>query len=53
MWCAIPGMYGGFSLVWEDGAVTAQSWCRVAGGSGQHHRITPDEVRLVADKTDL
>jgi hypothetical protein len=47
IWCPIPGMYGGFSLHRDDAELVAESWCRIVGGSGQEHRITPDEVRLV------
>jgi hypothetical protein len=49
LWCPVPGMYGGFALTWDDGAVLADSWCRVVGGSGQRHRITPDGVELLED----
>lgn len=50
IWFPIPGMYGGF-LFWleqtnESAALIAESWCRVAGGSGMRHRITPVEVTL-------
>jgi hypothetical protein len=49
LWCPVPGMYGGFGLTWQDGAVVASSWCRVAGGSGQRHRVSVDGVELVED----
>jgi hypothetical protein len=51
MWFPIPGMYGGFSFrLAGEGAnaeLIAESWCRVAGGSGQRHRITPSAWTLV------
>lgn len=51
MWFAVPGMYGGFSYWLETTGVaarlTSESWCRIAGGSGQRHEITPDGSRLV------
>ncbi len=51
MWFPIPGMYGGFSY-WLDGEgknakLISESWCRVAGGSGQRHEITSKEGKLV------
>jgi hypothetical protein len=51
--CPIPGMYGGFALAWRDGAIVADSWCRVSGGSGQRHRVGVDGVELIADRTDV
>lgn len=52
MWCPIPGMYGGFSFwlsdVGPDAKVVSESWCRVAPGSGQRHRVTPKGSQLVA-----
>jgi hypothetical protein len=43
MWFPVPGMYGGFSYRLETFGVNAklvtESWCRVAGGSGQRHKI--------------
>jgi hypothetical protein len=51
IWFPVPGMYGGFSYWLErDGAdarLVAESWCRVAGGSGQRHQITSGGSRLV------
>jgi hypothetical protein len=49
-WFAVPGMYGGFSyrLTKKDSGLelTAESWCRVVGGSGMRHSITKEEVIL-------
>jgi hypothetical protein len=51
-WFAVPGMYGGFSYRLESFGVepklVAESWCRVAEGSGQRHEITVEGSRLVA-----
>src|SRR5437879_3747718 len=49
-WFPVPGMYGGFAY-WieqrQDGArLISRSWCRVVGGSGMHHEISPTEIRL-------
>ncbi|MCE3016952.1 MAG: hypothetical protein ACK56W_10870 [Pirellula sp.] len=53
IWFAIPGMYGGFSYWLEHEGVEAklicESWCRVAGGSGQRHEITSIGSQLVAE----
>ena len=53
MWFAVPGMYGGFSYRLEaDGLqpkLFSESWCRVAGGSGQRHEITPRGSKLVEE----
>jgi len=40
-WFAVPGMYGGFSLNLNvaENELTADSWCRVAGGSEERHVI--------------
>jgi hypothetical protein len=49
----VPGMYGGFLYTLEaEGAnprLVVESWCRVAGGSGQRHVITADGFELVAE----
>ncbi|MDG3011291.1 ankyrin repeat domain-containing protein [Rhodococcus sp. D2-41] len=49
----VPGMYGGFSYCLEEEGVeaklVAESWCRVAGGSGQRHEITSAGSTLVAE----
>jgi hypothetical protein len=51
VWFAVPGMYGGFSYRLETSGVEAklvsESWCRVSGGSGQRHEITPRGAKLV------
>ncbi|MCY4505399.1 MAG: hypothetical protein OXG35_00345 [Acidobacteria bacterium] len=53
MWFAVPGMYGGFSYRLEVDDVRPQlvseSWCRVVGGSGQRHAITPGGSQLVEE----
>jgi hypothetical protein len=50
-WFPVPGMYGGFRYWFEhrpDGPMlVTESWCRVAGGSGMRHEISPTEVRLI------
>jgi hypothetical protein len=50
-WFPVNGMYGGFSywIEWDDSKPTlhTESWCRIEGGSGQYHVITPDEVHLI------
>jgi hypothetical protein len=53
MWFPVPGLYGGFSYRLEAAGVEAklvsESWCRVAGGSGQRHGITSAGSKLVAE----
>jgi len=53
MWFPVPGMYGGFSYRLEsfevDANLVAESWSRVAGGSGQRHQITSKVSQLVAE----
>jgi hypothetical protein len=53
MWFPVPGMYGGFSYRLDtfgvDARLVAESWCRVAGGSGQRHQITSRGSQLVAE----
>ena len=53
MWFPVPGMYGGFSYHLEtfgaDAKLVAESWCRVAGGSGQRHQITSRRGQRVAE----
>ena len=50
---SIPGMYGGFSFELvrdgEDPMLVTESWCRVAGGSGQRHEITVTGATLVEE----
>lgn len=52
-WFAVPGMYGGFkyNLVIDNGeyVLLTDSWCRVAEGSGQSHKITKDSCELTAE----
>ena len=50
-WFPVPGMYGGFSyrLDADRPALIVESWCRVVGGSGQRHEVTPEGARLVAE----
>ena len=53
-WCPIPGMYGGFTIEFKlnedesdvDHLITS-SWCRVAGGSGEKHKCTPEKSELI------
>jgi len=51
-WFPVPGMAGGFQyqLQLRSGALSlvAESWSRVAGGSGMRHVITPTQVVLEA-----
>ena len=51
MWFAVPGMAGGFSYRLKAGGVrpklVSESWCRIVGGSGQRHEITPGGSQLV------
>jgi hypothetical protein len=53
MWFAVPGMYGGFQTRFEGEGASAElitsSWCRVAGGSGQRHRITAEGWTLIEE----
>ena len=53
MWFTVPGMYDGFSYWLETDGVepklVSESWCRVVGGSGQRHEITPGGSQLVED----
>jgi hypothetical protein len=50
-WFAIPGMYGGFAYWLVEGrtstVLVSESWCRIAGGSGQRHEINAHGCRLV------
>ena len=50
MWFPVPGMSGGFRYRLETFGVEAklvsESWCRVAGGSGQRHEITSKGSQL-------
>jgi hypothetical protein len=53
IWFAVPGMYGGFRYRLEgtgtDARLVTESFCRIAGGSGQRHEVTTDGSRLVAE----
>ena len=47
LWFPVPGMYGGFSIKLMRSYLFVESWCRVAGGSGQAHVVTADGFTLV------
>ncbi|MDR1705019.1 MAG: ADP-ribosylglycohydrolase family protein [Clostridiales bacterium] len=51
-WYPVIGMYGGFKyrLTVRDGGplLIVESWCRVSGGSGERHEITPKGCYLVS-----
>ncbi|GAA1932935.1 hypothetical protein [Nocardioides hwasunensis] len=49
LWFPYPGMYGGFSLSLHRNRLVVESWCRVAGGSGQAHVITSGGCVLVEE----
>ena len=53
MWFQVPGMYGGFNYWLETTRVgvklVSESWCRVAGGSGQRHEVTSAGSQLVEE----
>jgi hypothetical protein len=53
LWFAVPGMYGGFHFwldqIAGDTVLIAESWCRVVGGSGQRHLISPHGNLLLAE----
>jgi hypothetical protein len=53
VWFAVPGMYGGFSYWLEqvgvEARLIAESWCRVAEGSGRRHEITSSGSKLLAE----
>jgi hypothetical protein len=50
-WFPVPGMYGGFAYAlltrMPEPRLVVKSWCRVVGGSGQHHDITPTATTLL------
>ena len=50
-WFPVPGMYGGFACTLEArgalSSLTVESWCRVAGGSGQRHLVSAAGATLV------
>ena len=50
----VPGFYGGFSYWFQRGndnslELVTESWCRIMGGSGQRHVITPQKTTLVEE----
>ena len=52
-WCAIPGLYGGFTIKFclnDDESdvdfLETNSSCRVVGGSGQEHKCFPEKWEL-------
>ena len=47
MWFPVPGMYGGFDITLRQDFLDVKSWCRVVGGSGQVHLVTPAGAILV------
>ncbi|MFZ0832513.1 MAG: ankyrin repeat domain-containing protein [Mycobacterium sp.] len=47
LWFPVPGMYGGFHIMLREDRLDVRSWCRVAGGSGQAHRVTDEGATLV------
>ena len=47
LWFPVPGMYGGFHIMLRQDHLDVRSWCRVAGGSGQAHRVTDEGATLV------
>jgi hypothetical protein len=53
LWFAVPGMYGGFHFwlgqIAGDPLLITDSWCRVVGGSGQRHLISPFGSLLLAE----
>jgi len=53
---AVPGMCGGFAFWLDDFSLSprllSESWCRVVGGSGQRHEITPGRTKLVDEGFD-
>ncbi|MEO5825930.1 MAG: hypothetical protein ABIR59_08590 [Gemmatimonadales bacterium] len=52
-WFPVPGMCGGFAYWFDDRGgnrvLIAESWSRVAEGSGQRHEITPEGARLISE----
>ena len=52
-WFPVPGMHGGFRYWYESMEdpvrLMCDSWCRVVGGSEQHHEITIAGKRLIGD----
>ena len=54
LWFPVPGMYGGFHCRLEPHdsgpRLITDSWCRVVGGSEEHHEITERGIRSVASR---
>ena len=50
-WFEVPGMYGGFSYIFDTDGVKAklivESWCRVVEGSGQRHEVSSAGYKVV------
>ena len=53
LWFPVPGLYGGFSIELSDHELTVRSWCRVAGGWAQTHRVTRDTIQLLESGWDI
>jgi hypothetical protein len=53
VWFPIPMMAGGCNFWIEEeerkSVLHAQTWCRISGGSGMHHQITPFEITLIEE----
>lgn len=51
MWFPIPGMYGGFNIILnrdnEGVFLIAESWSRVAEGSGMRHKINQHGINML------
>lgn len=51
MWFPIPGMYGGFNMMLksndEEISLIAESWSRIAEGSGIRHKINKHGINLL------
>jgi len=51
-WFPVAGMYGGFAYAlfdYGEPVIMTDSWSRIIGGSGEQHRVSVGEVRLVAE----
>ncbi|AHH99894.1 ankyrin repeat domain-containing protein [Kutzneria viridogrisea] len=49
----VPGLYGGFSIELTGRELIVKSWCRVAGGWAQTHRVTSEGYELIESGWDL
>lgn len=49
LWCAVPGMYGGFSIELRNSYLFVRSWSRMSDGSGQGHVVTAKDFTLVEE----